>query len=64
MTKEDAVIIKEWRTNGATWRRIAEYAADKWPDMGYIAGHQLEGRELCDEAARTLGDDRRDQPWN
>lgn len=64
MTKEDAVIIKEWRSKGATWRRVADYAAEKWPEMGYIAGHQLEGRELCDEAARVLGEHRWDEPWN
>ena len=63
MTREDALIIKEWRAKGATWRRVADYAAKKWPDQEYIAGNQLEGRELCLEAAKILGEDSRAGCW-
>jgi len=31
MSKEDALIIKGWRTDGCTWRRVAEKAAERWP---------------------------------
>ena len=63
MDMTDALMIKTWRVTGATWRRIAEYAAETWPDRGYESGNQIEGRELCQEAARVLGEDHRDNCW-
>lgn len=54
MTREDAEIIKEWRNKGCSWRVVAEKAFDKWPDRGYISGHQIEGRDLCQEAEDVL----------
>ena len=56
MTLEEAKIIKGWRKHGSTWRRIAERAAEQWPEKGYVHGHQIQGRELCDEAADVLKD--------
>jgi len=56
----EAMLIKKWRTGGATWRRIADFAAIIWPDRGYDAGNQLEGRELCQQAAITLDEDYRE----
>lgn len=64
LTKNDAIIIKEWRAKGATWRRIAEYAAEKWPERNYHSGNQLEGRELCQEASELLGENYREEPWD
>jgi hypothetical protein len=64
MDREDALLIKEWRTRGCTWRKVADLAAEKWPDRGYIAGNQLEGRELCFVAAQTLEEEHYSDPWN
>ena len=64
MTNVEALLIKGWRAKGATWRRIAEYAADEWPDRDYDSGNQLEGRELCLEAAKTLNEDHGEFPWD
>ena len=64
MTIEDALIIRGWREGGSTWRRIAERAADFWPDRDYDSGNQIEGRELCLDAAKALGEDHRDEPWD
>ena len=64
MTKEDALIIKEWRVAGCTWRRVAEKAADLWPDREYISGNQIEGRELCLEACNLLDEDWYGEIWN
>jgi len=63
MDMTDALIIKTWRYNGATWRRIAELAAETWPDRDYDSGNQIEGRELCLEAAKLLGEDYRKGDW-
>jgi hypothetical protein len=64
MTIDEARQIKEWRVNGGcSWRRVAEKAAEMWPDKGYESGHQLEGRELCNEAMDVLGEGA-DDGWN
>ncbi len=57
--------IKHWRcVKGATWRKVAHYAAEVYPDRGFLDGNQIEGQELCFEAAKFLGEDSRDMPWN
>jgi hypothetical protein len=56
----EAILIKKWRTSGASWRRVAEYAALMWPDRGYDSENQIEGRDLCQDAATTLGEDYRE----
>jgi hypothetical protein len=59
----ESMLIKKWRSNGASWRRVAEYAALMWPDRGYDSGNQIEGRDLCQEAAILLGEDYREGDW-
>ena len=50
MTKEDAEIVRTWRVDlGCTWRRVAELAADKWPELG-LDGFQSDGIEICEKA--------------
>jgi hypothetical protein len=63
MNTEDAKVIKGWRVGGASWRRIAELASYMWPDRDYDCGNQIEGRELCLEAAKTLGEDYKSEDW-
>jgi len=64
MIKEDAWVIKSWRENGCTWRRIADYAAEKWPEREYNPGNQEQGIFLCDLAAELLGERPNGKPWN
>lgn len=59
MTIDDALLIKGWRLEGATWRRVSIRANDEWPDRGYEPDNQLEGRELCLEAQTVL-----DERWD
>lgn len=63
MDRDDALLIKQWRVNGSSWRRISERATKKWPDKGYETDNQLEGRELCWEASKTLGENWYEEPW-
>jgi hypothetical protein len=59
----ESMLVKKWREKGATWRRVADYAALMWPDRGYNSGNQIEGRDLCQEAATILGEDYREGVW-
>lgn len=63
MTVEDAELIKSWRMDDCTWRRIAELADDRWPDWDIVFSNQADGRRLCDEAMALLGEDY-DDGWN
>ena len=49
---------------GYTWRMIAYKCAEKWPDRGLYAHDQMEGRDLCNQAADVLGEDASIEPWN
>ena len=64
MHVKDAQLIREWRSKGATWRRISERAAQQWPDKQYETDNLLEGRELCAQAASLLCEDINTPPWN
>jgi hypothetical protein len=67
MTEEEARLIKQWRVYDlCSWRMVAQnayrYGIDNsdWepPD------NQIVGRELCDKAAKILGEDANKHPWN
>lgn len=61
-TKDHAEIIKYWRVHkGCTWGRIGELCQQEF-NMG--DGGQMSGRNLCDEAAKLLGEDPNEEPWN
>lgn len=60
---EDAKVIREFRQIG-TWRRVATLAAKRWPERDYLVGNQLEGMDLCYAAAKILGQDHNEEPWN
>lgn len=54
MTKNDAMIIKGWWTEGKPWSQIAKLAATRWPEWGITSGNASDGIGLCGEARRTL----------
>lgn len=54
MTKEDAMVIKKWWTEGKPWSEIAKLAAARWPEWGVTSGNVSDGIGLCGEARRTL----------
>jgi hypothetical protein len=57
LNKTQANQIKKWRENmGMSWRRVAEEAAKAWPNLDVDSGNQLDGRELCTEAQKTLNE--------
>lgn len=64
LTKEEALQIKEWRVIGNTWRSVACCAAEAWPLRKLVSGNQIEGMDLCEEAAELLGEDPWSAPWN
>jgi hypothetical protein len=75
MDKALADRVKELRcgTICHSWRRIAEIIASEFPDVdglvytdedSNICGFQIEGKELCDEAAKFLGEDPGSEDWN
>jgi hypothetical protein len=62
LTPDHAKQVRQWCVDGATWRSVAHYAFEKWGAGD--AGHQLFGRDLCNESARMLGEDPHAEPWN
>ncbi len=65
MNKELAEDIKYWRCiKGATWRRVAEYVAENYPGGGCRSGNQIDGADLCKDAAELLHEDCSLPPWN
>ncbi len=58
MTKETAEKIREARLNGSTWRAIARDFSESGED------NQIEGMDLCREAAEVLGEGKRPDLWN
>jgi hypothetical protein len=63
VTKKDALKIRKFRKSG-TWRAVAKMAAEEWPDREYCSGNQIEGMELCREAAKILKQNPLKAPWN
>lgn len=65
MTREEALKIKEWRCNmSCSWRIIAAYAAETWPDKNLDAWAQEYGRQLCEDAREVLGETAASQEWD
>jgi hypothetical protein len=65
ITWERASQIRAWRCDeGYTWRAVAQAACDSWRTDLDLAGNQLYGRELCQFAAKKLGEDPDLPPWN
>ena len=64
MTIEQAQDVRSLRCegNGATWRYIAHHCAEKWG--GGWDSNQIAGMEICGAAARLLGEDPNEPPWN
>jgi hypothetical protein len=55
--------IRGWRVDQElTWRGVAAAASVEW-ELGHGA-NQLYGMELCEAAARLLGEDPNDALWN
>lgn len=66
LTLDDAKKIREWRCGkpSHSWRMVAARAAEEWPKKGIYAGNQIDGMELCREAAELLNEDWNEGPWN
>jgi hypothetical protein len=62
MSREQALQIREWRTQG-TWRWVAERIHENLY-QGIPHGHQIAGEHLCRQAANLLGEDPNQEPWN
>lgn len=64
LTKEQAEFIKNLRCGLIThsWRSIASKWYVKYKTG--LNGNQLFGKELCENAAKLLGEDPSDEPWN
>ena len=57
--------VRQWRSSGCTWRRVAELAHEQWSDADWSPpSSQIVGMELCATAAKMLGEDPWDDPWN
>jgi hypothetical protein len=66
MDKALATRVKELRCGKVThsWRRIAEIIASEYPGEGITSGDQMDGKWLCDDAAKLLGEDPGNGEWN
>lgn len=63
MTRERAARVRALRVDtGLTWRGVAGVLSEEWG--GDWGGSQIAGEDLCEQAARALGEDYRDEPWN
>lgn len=68
LTVEEAQLIRTWRVDqGATWRGVAHawYAerTEARLDQAW-QGSQILGEDLCESAAKLLGEDDTTEPWN
>jgi hypothetical protein len=63
VTPARAAQIRAWRVDqDMSWRGVAAAATEAWgPGFG---DNQLYGRDLCNAAARALGQDPDADPWN
>lgn len=67
MTATRAEQIKQWRcVEGYTWRAVASAAFGAWRDDAewHPPSNQLAGMALCAHAARFMGEDADNGPWN
>ena len=63
MTIDIAKEIKSLRAHAlGSWRVIADRMYYTFPELN--KGHQMDGRVLCNEAAKKLGEDASSDPWN
>lgn len=63
LTKEDAIRIRQLRVvKSYSWRAIARFCS--WQSRAPWGGNQLAGMVLCEKAARLLGEDFMEAPWN
>ncbi len=59
LTEEMAKMIRTWRVDlGCTWGRVDELAEKVWGFRMSPPGY------LCEAAARVLGEDPGEDPWN
>lgn len=62
MTVARAKEVRRLRVDdGLTWRSVAAVVSEKWY---YPTSSQLLGVSLCEVAAKCLGEDGRQEPWN
>ncbi|MDT9682393.1 hypothetical protein RND61_09980 [Streptomyces sp. TRM76323] len=63
ITPEMAARIRTWRVDeDLSWRAVAQAASDLW-GSGF-GSNQLYGKNLCVAAAKVLGEDPHQEPWN
>ncbi|MFI7009535.1 hypothetical protein [Streptomyces sp. NPDC050145] len=63
LTTEMARQIRAWRVDGEyTWRAVAQAATERWGSA--YGSNQLYGQDLCEAAARLLGENPAQEPWN
>lgn len=63
ITPEMAARIRTWRVDeDLSWRAVAQAASDLW-GSGF-GSNQLYGEDLCVAAAKVLGEDPHQEPWN
>ncbi|MFI2426219.1 hypothetical protein ACH5A7_19315 [Streptomyces sp. NPDC018955] len=63
ITPEMAAQIRRWRCEEEySWRAVAQAASDLWGSEW--GSNQLFGEDLCVAAARLLGEDPCQEPWN
>lgn len=64
VTQENALIIRQLRADGYTWRALArechQFLGGNWTPES----NQLAGMVLCETAAALLGEDVGTDPWN
>lgn len=63
ITPEMAARIRTWRVDeDLSWRAVAQAASGLW-GSGF-GSNQLYGEDLCVAAAKVLGEDPHQEPWN
>lgn len=65
MTPGRARVVRKLRVDdGYTWRAVAVACHTEWGGNWEPAGHQGMGIVLCEAAAKMLGENPYDEPWN
>ncbi|MFH0809049.1 MAG: hypothetical protein V2A77_01045 [Pseudomonadota bacterium] len=63
VNQETASLIRRLRVDKSySWRAVARFCSKRW--RGPWGGNQIAGMVICEKAAKLLGEDFMEPPWN
>ena len=63
MTKEDALIVKEFKKDSTSYRELSNKFDDRWPEQNGRRDNHVEGVLICLQACEALDEDFEQDLW-